>query len=51
MTVISLLLAFAAFVAFVVAVSTNAPMWYTVVIIIAVVGLIIWGIDLCMKRK
>lgn len=51
MTVISLLLAFAAFTTFVIGVSTGDLMWYMLVIVFAVLGLIIWGIDLCSKRK
>lgn len=51
MTVITLLLALAAFGAFVGGVSTGDPMWYMLVIIFAAAGLVVWVMDLRSKRK
>ncbi|MEJ5998608.1 hypothetical protein [Corynebacterium sp. H130] len=51
MTVISMLLAMTAFACFVAGVSTGDPMWYMLVVIFAIVGLIVWFMDLRSKRK
>lgn len=51
MTVITLLLSLAAFAAFVAAVVTGDVMWYMLVILFAIFGLIVWVMDLRSKRK
>ncbi|QGU01731.1 hypothetical protein CKALI_04260 [Corynebacterium kalinowskii] len=50
MTVITLLLSLAAFASFVAAVVTGDVMWYMLVILFAIFGLIVWVMDIRKKR-
>ncbi|MFV8380833.1 hypothetical protein HW450_11960 [Corynebacterium hindlerae] len=50
MTVLTLILALAAFAAFVAGAATGDVMWYMLVVIFAITGLIVWVMDLRSKK-
>lgn len=51
MTVITLILALAAFAAFVGGVLTGDILWYMLVVIFSITGLIVWVMDMRTKKK
>ncbi|MEJ5928862.1 hypothetical protein WG915_09600 [Corynebacterium sp. H128] len=51
MTLTTLILALAAFAAFVAGVVTGDVLWYMLVIILTITGLILWVMDLRSKKR